>query len=388
MKIKKASNSKMIKAINEKSILNLIYMEGPIPRVKLAEKTGLSQQTITNIVNRLLSERIVLETSGVSNGGGRKPIPLIINGRNMYAIGIEIAVKYIRGTLMDFENNIITESIEQVPIYRDEEQPLKYIFRVVERLLEFVPNREALKGIGCSIQGIVDSENGIVVYAAGVRLNNFPLKEKIQEHFGYPVYLQNDANLLAIVENLNGTLASSRQNITLKFDYGIGGAAVVNKQLVHGADNVAFEFGHYKAFMGKEAYPCHCGSKGCLTTLASLSGLKRNEGYLLEEFSLGVREKNKQALQLFGKLESAISYAIANVITLLNPDHVLLTGQIIDTLTDELVPLLEQHVRELIPESCKKVKLIQLSKTPDESKLAVGLVMHEFFAVPIDQYYL
>lgn len=385
---KRTSNSKMIKVINEKKVLNLIYTEGPIARVTLAEKTGLTQQTITNIVNRLLAEGAVLETKGLSNGGGRKPIPLIINGSNMYAIGVEIAVKYVRGTLMDFNGNILKEEMEYVPVYFEEDQPLEFINRIVESLMQHVPNLEGLKGIGCSIQGLVDSKKGVVIYSPGMSWNNYPLREKLARHLPYPIFLQNDANLLAVVQNLNGSLADSRQNITLKFDYGIGGAAVVNKQLVEGANYVAFEFGHYKAFTGEDAYSCHCGSSGCLTTLASISGLKKNIGLTLEEFIKDLDAEKEQAIQLFEKIKTAISYAIANVITLLNPDQVLLTGKIIDTMADRLIPLLEQHIMELIPETCKQVELTRLPMTPDESKSAAGLVMNEYFAVPLDQYSL
>lgn len=385
-KRKLVPNSKMVKVINEKKILNLIYTEGPIPRVELAQKTGLSQQTITNIVNRLLKKGIVLETLGSSTGGGRKPIPLIINGKNMYAIGIEIAVQYVRGTLLNFNNQVIKEIMVPVPLYVNPEQPLKYIFQVIDPLLELVPEREALKGIGCSIQGIVYSENGIVIYSPGMSWRDFPLKEKLQERLEYPVYLQNDANLLAIVENLKGSLEKSTQNVTLKFDYGLGGACVINKQILYGSRHVAFEFGHYKAFYGADAYPCHCGSKGCLTTLASVSGLKKNIGYSLDEYYEKIMSGDQKATELFEKTKTAIAYAMANVITLINPDHVLLTGIVIDKTRDLLLPSLEEQVMELIPEACRNVKIVSLPTTHDESRLAAGLVINEYFSVPLSYY--
>lgn len=387
MKLVKTSNSKMMKIINQQKVLRLIYTEGPIARVELAERIGLTQQTITNIVNRLLKDDVILETNGTSSGGGRKPIPLIINSRNMYAIGIEIAVQYVRGSLMDFENNTIKEVTEFVPRYESEEHPLEYIDKVVNELRAFIPDQLNLKGIGCSIQGLVDSQKGMVIYSPGMSWRNFPLQEKLRQKHGIPVHLQNDANLLALVENLNGALAMSDQNLTFKFDYGIGGATVVNNQLIHGSNHVAGEFGHYKAFSGDDAYPCHCGSKGCLTTLASESGLKRNVGYTLEEFAARVRARDPEAIDLFIKIEDAISRAIANLITFFNPDYVLLTGRLIDQMADVVVPLLKEHIMEMLPHSCQGVTILQLPKTPDESRSAAGLVMNNFFDIPFNHFY-
>src|SRR5690625_3921947 len=133
--------------------MRIIFTEGPISRVELAEKTGLTQQTITNIVKRLLSEELVLEQSPFANAGGRKPIPLVINGQNMYGIGIEIAIKYIRGSLMNFQDEQIADIVVEVPKYKTPEHPMDYIYDVIDKLLDRIPQSGSLKGIGCSIQG-------------------------------------------------------------------------------------------------------------------------------------------------------------------------------------------------------------------------------------------
>lgn len=384
MPSQKTTSHKLLKSINQQKVLRLIFTEGPISRVELAELTGLTQQTITNIVNRLLEEDILMETSPVAKGGGRKPVPLVVKSGSMYAIGIEVAVKYVRGSLMDFQSRLLKEVTEPVPVYESEEHPFSYICNVVDELLKHVPQPDRLKGIGCSIQGLVDSKQGVVIYSPGLRWRQFPLGERLEKKYGLPVYLENDVNLLAVVENLKGSLAASDHNLTLKFDYGIGGAIVLNKQLCSGATHVAGEFGHYKAFAGEEARLCHCGARGCLTTLASISGLRRNGGYTLDEFEARLRANDPKAAALFAQIEEAISRAISNMITFFNPDHVLLTGKLIDQLEDIILPLLKRHIAETVPESCRSVKLLHLPQTPNESVSAVGLVMNHYFDVPLD----
>jgi predicted NBD/HSP70 family sugar kinase len=384
LKAERTASYKLLKSINQQKVLRLIYTEGPISRVELAEKTGLTQQTITNIVNRLSKEGILQETEPVSGNSGRKPIPIVVKTDQMYAIGIELAITYVRGTLIDFQHNKIHEIKEQVDDYEHAEHPLQYVFKVVDALLDYVPQANQLKGIGCSIQGLVDSKQGVVIYSKGLGWRNFPLREHLQSRYDLPVYLENDVNLLALVENLQGALADSENNVTLKFDYGIGGALVLNKQLCTGASYVAGEFGHYKGFAAEDSPLCHCGARGCLTTLASISGLKKNAGLSPEQLLDLLTSSDPQATALFRKLEQAIGIAVGNIITFLNPDCVLFTGKLIDVLGDRLFPPLEKRIMETIPESCRGVRLVRLSQTPEESVSAGGLVVNHYFDVPLE----
>ncbi|MDF2651819.1 MAG: hypothetical protein K0Q73_7624 [Paenibacillus sp.] len=384
MKTERTTSNKLLKSINQQKVLRLIYTEGPISRVELAEKTGLTQQTITNIVNRLSEEDLLLQTEPVSGNSGRKPVPLVVKTHHMYAIGIELATPFIRGALIDFQNNKLHELSVQVTAYEHAEHTLQYVFQVVDALLVHVPEANSLKGIGFSIQGLVDSRQGVVVYSPGLGWINFPLKERLQSRYDLPVYLENDVNLLASVENLRGALADSDNNVTLKFDYGIGGALVLNKQLCTGSTYVAGEFGHYKGFAAEDTPVCHCGARGCLTTLASISGLQQNAGYSPERLLESLDSHDLQATALFQKIEQAIGIAVANIITFINPDRVLFTGALIDILGDRLFPLLESRIRATIPASCRSVKLLRLAQTPDESSSAGRLVVNHFFDVPLE----
>ncbi|CAG7635386.1 ROK family protein [Paenibacillus allorhizosphaerae] len=386
MKSERTTSNKLLKSINQQRVLRLIYTDGPISRVELADKTGLTQQTITNIVNRFLEEDYVLETEPVSGSSGRKPIPLIVKTNEMFAIGIEIAVKYVRGALIDFQHRVIKEIKIDVPVYEGKDHPLEFIRQTINELLLHVPNASQLKGIGCSIQGLVDARQGLVIYSPGLRWRGYPLREKLESLYDLPVYLENDANLLALVENLKGRLAGSVNNITIKFDYGIGGAIVLNNQLCTGATHVAGEFGHYKAFSGEHLHKCHCGAAGCLTTLASVSGLKRNGGYVLENFNQLLDTGDPEAAALFAAIEEAAGLAISNLVTIFNPDHVLFTGKLVDVLGHRLLPLLRNRIFATIPDSCKGVVLEHLPITPDESTLAGGLVVNQFFDVPIESF--
>lgn len=380
----KPTSNKLLKSINQQKVLRLIFTHKSISRVELAEMTGLTQQTITNIVHRLLADGILQEATPVVSISGRRPIPLMIKSENLLAIGVEVAITYVRGSLMDFNRRVIKEVSVDVPVYESDEHPVTFIKEVIDKLISHVDDISKLKGIGCSIQGLVNSKDGVIIYSPGLRWRNFNLQERLEKLYDTPVYLENDANLLALSENLYGKLVNSRNNITFKLDFGIGGAIVIDKKLHTGSDYVAGEMGHYKAFHGEDAMLCHCGSKGCLTTLAASSGLRRNGGYPLSDFKEAILAKDPKALKLLDKISNAAGLAIGNICTFLNPDHVLFTGEMFDVLGELLLEPLTHRIMETVPESCKNMQVICLSRTPDESSSAVGLVMSHYLDIPLN----
>lgn len=383
--MERVHSQQLLKSINQQKILQLIFKKGPIFRAELAKQSGLTQQTVTNIVNRLLEEEIVVEGEPISGRGGRKPVPLTVNEGSLYAIGIEVAVKYVRGILVNFKNEPLAKSELQEFVFENEDDFLGCICRVIDGLMRRVPNLEKLKGIGISIQGLVDSKEGVLISASWLkRFSRIGIKKELEKKYPVPVYVENDVNLLAIIEVLEGRLADSTNSITLKLDYGIGGAIVIGKQLYDGSSHVAGEFGHYKAFRGEYAHPCHCGSYGCLTTLASVSGLRNNMKLSLEEFNDRLRSGEESANRLFNEIQEAVGLSLSNIVTFLNPDHVLLTGKMIAVLGDLLVPAIQRRLFSTIPESCKGLKFLHVPELVDEPALSAALVKYHFFEIPLE----
>ncbi|CAM4382881.1 ROK family transcriptional regulator [Paenibacillus alkaliterrae] len=376
----RTSSPQLMKSINQQRVLNLIHQSGPISRVGISEKTGLTQQTVTNIVNRLIHDEVVIETedmaplSGV--GAGRKPIPLRINRSNLYAIGIDVTVKQISGVLMNFDHQQLIQFECPVECFESAEHTFECIVQVVDRLLAGFVHPERIRGIGVSVQGLVDSQTGIVLNANAFHWREYRLKEQLARHYRYPVNVENDVNMIAIVENLTGALSASRDNIILKLDQGIGGAIVVNKLLYAGYRNVAGEFGHFKVDFGPNALPCKCGSRGCLTTIASIGGLEKRLEIGFDEMMNRFRSHDpfiREELRVTGEI---IGQSLANIVTFFNPDHVLLTGKLIEQTRDFLLPVVLEKILETAAPYCRNT-VIKDTVLQDGALMAAGLVIKE-----------
>lgn len=382
----KKTSHMLLKSINQQKVLYLIYSEGPISRVELAEKTGLSRQTVTNIVNRLLQEKVINEGELMSleSKRGKRRIALHVNSSKLFAIGIDIAGKYVRGSIYNLRQEQIASAERTIDKYRSVEVLLNLMHQVIDELLTQVRSRDKIKGIGISIQGLVDGKHGIVLRTPGIGVHRLPLKQLIEDKYQIPVYIENDVNLLSVNENMNGCLKDSNNNIVLKFDYGTGGAIVYEKRLIPGSNFVAGEFGHYKGFSGPDAYPCHCGRNGCLTTLASSSGLSVSMKCTLEQFAEGIRNGDPKFIRLYELIIEGISVALTNIITFTNPDSVLLTGTVLSALSPYMASEIKAKVLNQLPVTVNNVQIMHLELKPDDAKLAAGLVIKRAFEIPLD----
>lgn len=129
---------------------------------------------------------------------------------------------------------------------------------------------EAVKAIGIGSPGAVDSENGVVVFAGNLSLNNAPLAAEVKKYFNIPVHMENDANAAAYGEYIACNVdADSFVFVTL--GTGVGGGIIINKKIYSGFNGIGAEIGHMTLEMnGKE---CNCGNRGCYEKYASVTAL-------------------------------------------------------------------------------------------------------------------
>lgn len=144
------------------------------------------------------------------------------------------------------------------------------------------------------------------------------------------------------------------------------------------------EFGHYKVVYDEKAHPCHCGGKGCLTTIASLGGIRKFRGWADHvfqypehrpaDFDTGMEE-----------MTTAIARMLANTAILFNPDHILLTGKVAEWLREDLQRNVERQLLPLLPEHCREIRLIMPDTVPDYALLAACYVMDRMFGPPSEE---
>ena len=127
----------------------------------------------------------------------------------------------------------------------------------------------ALAGVGIGLPGLVDASRGMIVSSTNLVPEFFgiPLASQLESALGVPVFVDNDVNALALGEWRFGTGRDARSLALLAIGTGVGGAMIVNGQLLRGEGGSAGEFGHVPIDFRGPA--CVCGGRGCLCLYVS-----------------------------------------------------------------------------------------------------------------------
>lgn len=225
--------------------------------------------------------------------------------------------------------------------------------------------RNRILGVGLALPGPTDLLGPTLLVAPALaELEAQPLTEPFQAAFGVPVFGENDARAAALGEALFGAGMGKDLVAYFTISTGVGGGVVCRGRPVRGAHGFASEFGHQ--VVERDGDPCSCGGFGCLETIASgpaiarraRAMLARRPGGLLADdewrasrpwdavlVAAAAREGDGLAVHVFDEVAEAVGLGVVNVVTLLDPDCVVLGGGVMQS-ADLLMPAIRQIVAE------------------------------------------
>ncbi|HEY9032975.1 MAG TPA: ROK family protein [Pseudomonadales bacterium] len=179
--------------------------------------------------------------------------------------------------------------------------------------------------------------DGRVKNANTVCLNGQAFQQDIEARLGGPVRIMNDANCFALSEAIDGAGEDGEVVFGVILGTGVGGALVVNKQVLHGANAIAGEWGHNALcrrapVTGGNSRVCYCGRKDCVETWLSGAGLAQTflescgEAVSGEQLSRRLAAGDSQAQQVFRLYVEQLAASLAVVINIADPDIIVLGG--------------------------------------------------------------
>jgi glucokinase len=259
----------------------------------------------------------------------------------MYTVGIDIGGTKIAGALVDVDGNIVAESKVPTPA----QDPEALVDAVVALVTELSLGREVL-GVGVAAAGFIDADQANIIYAPNLSWRNEPFKAKLQAKLPLPVIIENDANAAAWAEFRYGAGKGYQHMIMLTIGTGVGGAVIVNGQMLRGGFGIAGELGHLRVVPNGKL--CGCGQHGCLESYGSgtallkaakeLAGSDLEIGARLRELEAqageltgaqvytAILEKDPGALQILTELGTWLGEAIGSLTAVLDPQVVVIGG--------------------------------------------------------------
>ena len=208
--------------------------------------------------------------------------------------------------------------------------------------------------IGISYAGQVDQ--GVILSAPNINVTVKGIKEHFESRYDLRLEIDNDLNCAAIAE---AEALNSQSIAVLYIGTGTGGAVIDKGTLIRGSQNQAFEIGHIP--YRPAPFTCGCGKSNCLELYVSGSGLERWMRYHhidgAPSFELLEQSEAGRAVKL--QFEEALFYAAATLVTVANPEMLVLGGGVINH-NDYLIDLLKVRLPEFaFPPSLPKLQIVQ-----------------------------
>lgn len=272
-------------------------------------------------------------------------------------IGLDIGGTKILGVLYNEDGDGICREKKKTRADEGIDTVMNQIFAVVDTLLE---NRDiSLRGIGAGAPGIIRDE-GYISFSPNIPFKDFDMKAAVEKRYGCPFVLGNDVNVGMFGEWKYTGLERAKCVIGLFVGTGIGGAIIINGELLVGQGG-AGEMGHM--IVNSEGAFCGCGTRGCLEAYASKTAMQKlitaqikkgRKSSLATVIEEGGVIKSKSLVKAFEEgdsvvvsvIEQSIHYlgiAVASYVNIFHPDIFIFGGGIIEAFGQ---PILDRIVEE------------------------------------------
>ena len=142
------------------------------------------------------------------------------------------------------------------------------VLNQVEEAVESLRDDE-IGAIGVGIPSTIDQRRGEAVDSVNIPLTDVPFRERLQDRFGMPAAIENDANAAALAEHRYGAGRGSLHMVMVTLGTGVGGGLILDGELYRGAIGAAGELGHITLDLNGPPCQGRCPGRGHLEAMAS-----------------------------------------------------------------------------------------------------------------------
>lgn len=366
-----------VKYVNKYAVLDLVrFAPGGISRVELAQRLDLTRAAVSSIVDDLIQTGLVHETRSRSASSGRPPILLEVNAKHGTVAGVDFGATHLTINLANFAAQVIAEKEIPLDIAAGPETCLEQAHQLLDSLLAgaglALSNLEA---VGVGVPGPIVSEAGMVLAPPIMPgWDRFPIRDTLEERWGCPVSLNNDAELGALGEWAYGADRGVNNLAYIKIGSGVGAGLLIDGQIYRGATGSAGEIGHIT--IEEEGPLCNCGNRGCLETLTGghaiariaqeavqigtptvLKDIQPAESISAVHVTQAARQGDRIAQQILATAGNHLGIAIAGLVNLFNPSVVIVGGGVAQVGDLFLEPVRKAVQRRSLPAAARAVRI-------------------------------
>jgi predicted NBD/HSP70 family sugar kinase len=355
-----------------RDILRTLYQRRDLTRSEIIQATGLNPASVSHALRYMLRAGAVVKVGDLQSSGGRKPEVLNLNGEAAYFVGVDLEGHRIRFGLASLIGDIRYRWEYDLEIGHPLDSDK--LFEGIRKVLKYLDSRQMARvlAIGVSYPGLLDQQGRLT--AVNLGWNKFPLVAELREKASkqlpveLPVFFESDRHSCVRAERWLGCGQQYNDGLYVISERGIGTGFFLEGRAVEGFRDMAGELGHCVIEPAAEDR-CNCGKKGCLESIASSDNIVRQyldkvgrprfrEKMTIHGVYERARRKDEAALAVLARAGKAWGLALSYVVNLLNPEIIILGGDLISG-EDVLVPLIKEEIgRHALPELIGGLKIV------------------------------
>ncbi len=373
-----------VESKNLKKIYSLFTEQKTLTRGDIVSKTGLTYPTVGKMIDKLLDEELITWQGMTKSTGGRRAEKYKINNQRLLVVGMTLKLNRVGMSLISLNGEVIRKKGYLIDYQGD------LVVNLTKILQEFLSESDQpankILGLSISFPGIVNKLQSKAVYSTILKVTNLQLKEWLEQEFSFPVWLENDVNLMAMGESYFSRINYQKGLLYIFWETGIGSAMMFAQDLIN--NEFAGQLGHVVVQPRGEL--CFCGKRGCLETVLSpailinqvktrlasqvKSSLHRYDPLTLIDVLKEAEKGDSLGEVVLDKIENSLGLALTNYIELFDPDLLILNGEIFHR-----VPFLVNRLKEYINsrimfKGLRRLK-IKSSQLGDQAELLGLLVL-------------
>lgn len=339
---------------NRSRVIGALRQRGAMSRGALSD-VGLSRSTVQSVVDELLDAGTVVEMGpGTDRSAGRPPILVGLRGSLGATVGVEIANGVVRAAVCNIAQELLVHDDLPVDEHTPPAETLRRTRTLIEDLLQRTGfERTQVMGAGIAMPGPIQRRSGLIGRACTLKpwvgVNAHTLARSILD---LPVLVDNDANLAALAEMTWGAARGLDDFAYVYTATGIGAGFVLNGALYVGANGTAGEIGH--TTIDEHGLVCECGGRGCLNTLSNAAAITKHlwqshgDKVSIEDVIALAQNGDAGCRRVLADAGRHIGVAMANMYNLLDPELIVLGGNLAGAGPILIDPLRESMARRAI----------------------------------------
>jgi|APSaa5957512576_1039674.scaffolds.fasta_scaffold11623_2 N-acetylglucosamine repressor len=337
--------------------MNVIRLHSPVPRADIADLTSLDRKSVTNLVNELLAEGLVLEAGKRSTGKGRPLTLLEFDRTGHWTLGIALSGNDVVGELVDLYGNCVAMERIAYPLGAARADVLGATREVARRLKTSAGDR--LGGTALAVPGILDLNTGVMRHSVNLpSLDGVDLRSELQDTLGSNFAFEESSRAKALAEKWFGLAKCEPDFVCIDVGPGVGAGIVQGRRVFsHGLGYVG-EIGH--VIIERDGRLCRCGHRGCLEAYVSDEALLRElngQAPSREEGLEGLDPGNESIQRVLARAGYRLGFALSYLVNIVCPPLIVINGGLM-RFREQVLPGIQRGLQEgALPECLERTRV-------------------------------